>query len=107
MPWSQLAGQLFLDWLMPPAGLRWLDVGCGTGAFTKLLIQRNAPMKHNWLWHGWFDAAAMALVIYFVPDPAKGVAEMFAVELRPIEEPLPRAASHPREPFINTLEIAG
>ena len=44
-PWSQLAGQIFLDWLAPPAGLRWLDVGCGTGAFTELLVQRCAPIE--------------------------------------------------------------
>ena len=33
--WSRLAGQVFLDWLAPPAGQRWLDVGCGSGAFTE------------------------------------------------------------------------
>ena len=41
--WSQLAGAIFLDWLAPPAGLRWLDVGCGSGAFTELLVKRCAP----------------------------------------------------------------
>ena len=25
--WSQLAGAVFLDWLSPPANIRWLDVG--------------------------------------------------------------------------------
>ena len=35
--WSQLAGQVFLDWLAPPMGLRWIDIGCGSGAFTELL----------------------------------------------------------------------
>lgn len=108
--WSRLAGQVFLDWVAPPAGLRWLDVGCGNGAFTELLVQRTAPAEV----HGVdpsegqlafartrpgatgatfrqgdamalpfeadrFDAAAMALVIFFVPDPARGVAEMARV----------------------------
>ena len=43
--WSRLAGEVFFDfdWLAPRAGLRWLDVGCGNGAFTELLIERCAP----------------------------------------------------------------
>jgi len=41
--WSRLAGEVFLDWLAPQTGLRWLDVGCGNGAFTELLIERCAP----------------------------------------------------------------
>lgn len=41
--WSRLAGEVFLDWLAPSAGLRWLDVGCGTGAFAQLMIERCAP----------------------------------------------------------------
>jgi ubiquinone/menaquinone biosynthesis C-methylase UbiE len=39
--WSQLVGHQFLDWLDPPPGRRWLDVGCGNGAFTELLVQRR------------------------------------------------------------------
>jgi SAM-dependent methyltransferase len=108
--WSQLAGETFLDWLAPPSGLRWLDVGCGNGAFTEMLVDRCAPVSV----HGidpseaqlafartrpalrgaqfrqgdamalpfpddTFDAAVMPLVIFFVPDPAKGVAEMARV----------------------------
>ena len=41
--WSRKAGDVFLDWLAAPAGLRWLDVGCGNGAFTGLLLERAAP----------------------------------------------------------------
>src|SRR2546421_3784265 len=41
--WSQLAGETFLDWLAPKSNLRWLDVGCGNGAFTEMLVERCAP----------------------------------------------------------------
>src|SRR5216684_2398081 len=43
--WSRLAGEIFLDWLAPPAGLRWIDVGCGNGAFTELVVERCAPAE--------------------------------------------------------------
>src|SRR5688572_16861637 len=43
--WSQLAGEVFLTWLAPKAGWRWLDVGCGNGAFTQMLIERCAPVS--------------------------------------------------------------
>jgi SAM-dependent methyltransferase len=108
--WSQLAGEAFLAWLAPPSGLRWLDVGCGNGAFTEMLVARCAPASVHGLdpseaqlafarsrpalrgaqfrqggamalpyADDSFDAAVMALVIFFVPDPAKGVAEMVRV----------------------------
>jgi hypothetical protein len=41
--WSRLVGEIFLNWLAVPAGLRWLNVGCGNGAFTEVLIARCAP----------------------------------------------------------------
>src|SRR5436190_18941409 len=41
--WTRLAGEVFLDWLDVPKGLRWLDVGSGNGAFTEVLITRRAP----------------------------------------------------------------
>ena len=111
--WSRRVGEIFLDWLAPSPGLRWVDVGCGNGAFTELLVGRCSPAEV----HGIdpseeqlayargrpgattarfsqgdamalpfpgnrFDAATMTLVIFFVPDPAKGVAELARV-LRP------------------------
>jgi SAM-dependent methyltransferase len=41
--WSAIAGEEFLDWLGLPNGLRWLDVGCGNGAFTEVIVERCAP----------------------------------------------------------------
>ena len=43
--WSRLAGEVFLDWLSPPSSQRWIDVGCGNGAFTELLTRRCAPVE--------------------------------------------------------------
>ena len=43
--WSRSAGEVFLDWLAPARGLRWIDVGCGNGAFTELLVERCAPAE--------------------------------------------------------------
>jgi ubiquinone/menaquinone biosynthesis C-methylase UbiE len=108
--WSRLAGEVFLDWLALPAALRCIDVGCGNGAFTELLVARCAPVEVQGIDPSagqlafarerhkakvaefrqgdamtlpfadrTFDAAFMALVIFFVPDPAKGVAEMVRV----------------------------
>src|ERR1700675_1503690 len=108
--WSRSAGNVFLDWLKPSPGLRWIDVGCGNGAFTELLVERCAPAEVQGIdpsegqlafartrpaarvaqfrqggamalpfTEDKFDAAVMALVIFFVPDPAKGVAEMVRV----------------------------
>jgi SAM-dependent methyltransferase len=108
--WSQLVGDAFLDWLAPGPGWRWLDVGCGNGAFTEMLVERCAPASVQGIDpseaqlafartrpasrvaqfrlgdamalpfpEDTFDAAVMPLVIFFVPDPARGVAEMARV----------------------------
>lgn len=108
--WSQHVGEAFLDWLAPPPGGRWLDIGCGNGAFTEMIVARCAPAAVDGLdpsdeqlafarqrpalaaarFHAGdamalpfaaddFDAAVMPLVIFFVPEPARGVAEMARV----------------------------
>ncbi|MDP4837778.1 MAG: class I SAM-dependent methyltransferase [Burkholderiales bacterium] len=105
--WSRLAGAFFLDWLGASKNLKWLDVGCGNGAFTEMLVEHCSPnsvagidpseeqlqyarerpacrqtqfqlgdaMQLPYV-DNEFDAAAMALVIFFVPEPATSVREM-------------------------------
>lgn len=41
--WSRLVARDFLAWLDVPAGRRWLDVGCGTGALSQTVLERGAP----------------------------------------------------------------
>lgn len=41
--WSRQIAPLFLSWLDMPAGRRWLDVGCGTGALCAAIIDRCLP----------------------------------------------------------------
>ena len=43
--WSALVSREFLGWLAAPAGGRWLDVGCGTGALTRLVLETNRPER--------------------------------------------------------------
>jgi SAM-dependent methyltransferase len=33
----------FIGWLDVPAGKRWLDVGCGTGALSRVILDRASP----------------------------------------------------------------
>lgn len=108
--WSRSAGAAFLDWLQAPRAWRWVDVGCGNGAFTELLMERCAPAAVTGvdpsagqldyarsrpgtrgatyvqgdamalpLGDASCDAAVMALVLFFVPEPSRGVAEMARV----------------------------
>jgi len=41
--WSRLLAQEFLKWLDVPAGLRWIDVCCGSGIVTAAIVERSAP----------------------------------------------------------------
>jgi SAM-dependent methyltransferase len=40
--WSRLIAREFLSWLNVPAGSRWLDVGCGTGALSQTILDLTA-----------------------------------------------------------------
>lgn len=41
--WSRQVAPLFLSWLDRAPGLRWLDVGCGTGALSAAILDRCTP----------------------------------------------------------------
>src|SRR5215475_11267778 len=43
--WSRLIAAEVVDRLSAPAGLRWLDVGCGTGEATRVVLERGAPAE--------------------------------------------------------------
>jgi SAM-dependent methyltransferase len=43
--WSRLVAAELLAWLAAPTGLRWLDVGSGTGALTRTILERAAPSE--------------------------------------------------------------
>ncbi len=41
--WSRLLGPPFIEWLHPPVGASWLEIGCGTGALTSTIAALAAP----------------------------------------------------------------
>ncbi len=41
--WSRLVANEFLAWLDVPARSRWLDVGCGTGGLSQVILQTADP----------------------------------------------------------------
>lgn len=43
--WSRPVAQKYLHWLGLTAGLDWLDVGCGTGALSRTILQRADPRR--------------------------------------------------------------
>ncbi len=43
--WSRPVAAEFIAWLSVPPGVRWLDVGCGTGALTATLVRLAAPRE--------------------------------------------------------------
>jgi ubiquinone/menaquinone biosynthesis C-methylase UbiE len=43
--WSQLLGSQFISWLKPVSNKKWIDIGCGSGAFTEQIFTQCAPDK--------------------------------------------------------------
>ena len=41
--WSRLVAREFLNWLNVPAESHWLDVGCGTGILSQIILDSAAP----------------------------------------------------------------
>ena len=103
--WSRPVAAAFLDWLSVPPGKAWLDVGCGSGALSQRIVEAAAPAavvgidsSEGFVAHASahvagaqfrvgdaqalpvgddeFDAVVSGLVLNFVPDQPKAVAEM-------------------------------
>lgn len=104
--WSHLVADEFLAWLDLPPSLRWLDIGCGTGALTAAISEKCRPARLIGVdpSEGFLakararlgdkatfsianaldipvpdadvDVVVSGLVLNFVPDTARGLAEM-------------------------------
>lgn len=105
--WSRRTGLGFLSWLDAPSGLRWLDLGCGTGALTAQILDTCQPTsvvgvepsdrflalarkltcdprarflqgsgEEIPLDDGAVDCAVSGLVLNFIHDKARALAEM-------------------------------
>jgi len=107
--WSRLAAAEFLKWLAVPPGKDWVDVGCGTGALTQAILDTASPKSVRGIEPSPFieraratiqdpratfqlggaealpleaatiDACVSGLVLNFVPDQPRGLAEMARV----------------------------
>ena len=107
--WSSKIAPLFLTWLKIPAGQRWIDIGCGTGALCKAIVEQCSPLtligvepSSEYLevagrnLHGLasfyqgsatslpvtdssVDVVVSALVLNFIPDPVAALSEMVRV----------------------------
>jgi SAM-dependent methyltransferase len=104
--WSRRVAQAFLKWLGLPPSLRWLDVGCGTGALSEMIAEQGNPAELTGIdpsegfvtrararlqaratfklgdalnlpvHDASVDVVVSGLVLNFVPDPVSGLAQM-------------------------------
>ncbi len=104
--WSRLVAQAFIEWLSPSSGLKWLDIGCGSGALSAAIINNHAPevltaidQSEDFvrtaqkrlgsraqckvgnalslpLDNSSVDIAVSGLVLNFIPEPEKALSEM-------------------------------
>ncbi len=107
--WSRQVAPRFLSWLRIPAGRKWVDVGCGTGALCAAILDHGSPFsvagvepsagflgtaRENLgnramlrqgsataipLDDASADVVVSGLVLNFVPDPRAALAEMARV----------------------------
>lgn len=110
--WSRRVAPRFLAWLGVPAGRRWLDVGCGTGALSAAILDQAGPatltcvepsggfletarrnlgpraILHQGtatalpLADATVDVVVSGLMLNFVPEPPAAVADMRRVTAR-------------------------
>jgi SAM-dependent methyltransferase len=104
--WSRPVAEAILAWLGPAPGLRWLDVGCGTGALTQAILGAAEPRailgvdpsaeflatagqiadprvrfaigdaRDLPVPSDTYDVVIAGLVLHFVPEPQAAVVEM-------------------------------
>jgi SAM-dependent methyltransferase len=43
--WSRLVAREFVRWVKAPKGVEWLDVGCGTGALSLVILEDGMPKR--------------------------------------------------------------
>ena len=109
--WSSIVATSFTDWLSPSPGLTWLDIGCGSGALSEAVINRHRPVHITAIdqSEGFVNTAQKrlgnradckvgnalslpledssvevtisGLVLNFIPEPEKALAEMRRVTM--------------------------
>jgi len=108
--WSRRVAHEFVQWLGLPPRLAWVDVGCGTGALARTVLESASPSRLRGFdasdaFVGYaranttdtraefavadarelpseaaaFDVAVAGLVVNFVPQPSRAIAEMARV----------------------------